>query len=341
MNPKRLLAGASVALTGAGVLGPPLLALLSGGLGLYGSLVAGIGVVLGLLLVAGGGWLARSDLAGNRALRVAGWNLLGLVALGAVLLLVLAYPGARLPPFVAAVVLGVSAVAHVLIGVNDVRRIRAGELAKEREKLAVLNRLTRHNLRNDTQVIVGLADVLADRIEDEDLADIARKLRGNAEGLAGLNDTLKDYQEAVEHDPGTESVVALDDLAERVVARAADGATVAIDVPDGLAVRADDHLETALFHLVENSVEYAGEDPDITLSARQEGDYVVCTVADDGPGIPDVERGVVLGERDITQLEHGTGLGLWTVRAITESYGGEMAIRSEDGAAVDLRLPAA
>lgn len=341
MNPKRLLAGASVALTGVGVLGPPLLALLGGGLGLYGGLVAGIGVVLGLLLVVGGGWLARSDLAGTRALRVAGWNLLGLVALGTVLLLVLAYPGATVPPFVAAVVLGVSAVAHVLIGVNDVRRIRAGELAREREKLAVLNRLTRHNLRNDTQVIVGLADVLADRIEDEDLAEIARKLRGNAEGLAGLNDTLKDYQEAVEHDPGTESVVALDALVERVVAEAEDGATVEVDVPDGLAVRADDHLETALSHLVENSLEYAGDEPRITVSARRDGGGVVLSVADDGPGIPDVEREVVLGERDITQLEHGTGLGLWTVRAITESYGGEMAIRSEDGAIVALRLPAA
>ncbi|RXK49450.1 sensor histidine kinase [Halorientalis pallida] len=341
MNPRRLLAGASVSLTGVGIVVPTVSALSAGGLGLYGSLVAGIGVVLGLLLVAGGAWLARSELAGNRALRVAGWNLLGLVALGTVLLLVLAYPGATLPPFVAAVVLGVSAVAHVLIGVNDVRRIRAGELAKEREKLAVLNRLTRHNLRNDTQVIIGLADVLAEKIEDEALAEIARSLRGNAEGLAGLNDTLKEYQEAVEHTPRTESVVALDDLAERVVAEAGADGTVEIDVPEGLSVRADDHLETALAHLVENSFEYAGAEPRVRVTARRDGDVVVCTVTDDGPGIPDVEREVVLGERDITQLEHGTGLGLWTVRAITESYGGEVAIRSDDGAAVDLRLPAA
>jgi two-component system OmpR family sensor kinase len=183
--------------------------------------------------------------------------------------------------------------------------------------------------------------VLADKIEDEDLADIARKLRGNAEGVAGFNDTLKDDQEAVEHDPGTDSVVALDALVERVVAEAGGDATVEVDVPDGLAVRADDHLETALSHHVANSVEYAGEDPDITVSARQEGNHVVCTVADDGPGIPAIEREVVLGERDIARLEHGTGLGLWTVRAITESYGGEMSTRSEDGAAVDLRLPAA
>ena len=340
MNAKRLLAGGSISLTGVGIFAPPAGALIAGGLGLYGTLVAAIGVVLGLLLVAGGGWLARSDLSGNRALRVAGWNLLGLVALGSVLALVIAYPGATLPTFVAAVVLGVSAVAHVLIGVNDVRRIRAGELATEREKLAVLNRLTRHNLRNDTQVIVGLAEVLAERIDDADLAEMARKLRRKGEGLAGLNDTLKEYQQAVEHDSGAASVV-LRDLVERVVTDTEGDATIGVEVPEGLSVRADEHLETALDHLIENALEYAGEEPRITVSARRDGGRTVLTVADDGPGIPEVEREVVLGDRSITQLQHGSGLGLWTVKAITESCGGEMVIRDDDGAAVDLRLPTA
>lgn len=339
MDLKRLLAGGSIVLTGLVVAAPTGRTLLSGTVGTVGLLIALFGVLVGLALVVGGVWVARSDLVGEHVLRVAGWNLLGVVALGSVLVLISLYPGASLPGFTAAVVLGVSAVAHVLIGINDVRRIRARELAQEREKLAVLNRLTRHNLRNDTQVVVGLAEALEARLDDPDLSSIAADLADHASDLAGLDDDLGEFQTAVER-ADTADVVSLPAAVEEVVDRYDEQASIDVDVSE-VAVRADDQLETAIDHLVANAVEHAGENPVVTVTAREEGSQVVLSVADDGPGISERERGVLVGERDITQLDHGSGLGLWTVKAIVEAYDGEFAVRTDEGTTVELGLPAA
>lgn len=144
MDVKRLLAGGIIAITGVGVALPNATAFATGDI--YQLLASVLGIVLGLAIIGAGVVLHRSGVSTAHALRVAGWNTLGVVVLGLVVLLSMRYPGVSIPMPIAASILGVSAVAHILIGFNDVRRIRAGELAREREKLAVLNRLARLRL---------------------------------------------------------------------------------------------------------------------------------------------------------------------------------------------------
>lgn len=71
-------------------------------------------------------------------------------------------------------------------------------------------------------------------------------------------------------------------------------------------------------------------------------DWASVSVADDGPGLPDVER-VVLEEGVEDALAHSTGIGLWMVRFIVTDSGGSIAVAEEpvDGTVVRLRLPAA
>jgi len=113
-------------------------------------------------------------------------------------------------------VLGVSAAAHVIIGVNDVRRIRAEELAKEREKTAVLNRLIRHNLRNDTQVLSGFAERLTAEIEDPELADMAGRVQRKADDLGGMYDKVAQVKRTIEGEAAATSPVELQPVAEEV-----------------------------------------------------------------------------------------------------------------------------
>jgi len=82
----------------------------------------------------------------------------------------------------------------------------------------------------------------------------------------------------------------------------------------------------------------------VTAERDLDEGVVTVTVADDGPGIPDAVREVITGDREVTQLRHNTGVGLWIVAWVVEAYGG--AIRFGDGldgrgAAVTLALPAA
>jgi signal transduction histidine kinase len=57
--------------------------------------------------------------------------------------------------------------------------------------------------------------------------------------------------------------------------------------------------------------------------------------------LPDLEWAVISGTTEITQLTHGSGLGLWTARWVTEAYGGSIErVETElGGTGTRLRLP--
>lgn len=324
VRPARVVAAATVSLTGVVV------SILNGsvlGSQLDGSgfLLAVLGAVVGFALVLAGVALAYSDIATRYVVRVAGWNALGVVVLGVVLGLASLSSAVALPRFAAAGVLGVSAVAHVLIGVNDVRRIRARELAREREKLAVVNRLARHNLRNSADVLQGTRDVLAEDPEPAVRTAALDRLEGVVADLGSMDSRLAEIQRIVEAPrPGEERPLAavvegaIDDCD-----RVDDGVAVETALPT-VQVRAGGSLRTAVRHLIENAVEHTDTDR-VRITGEVDGDTLTLSVADDGPGVPETERAILTGERDRSQLEHASGLGLWVVKSAVERLDGSVA----------------
>jgi len=338
----RLGSGASVSATGVLVFAIALSVVWNGAVSLYDVALVGIALVVGLTLVAAGAALVVLDaLRTDHVLRVAGWNALGVVVLGIVLALVSASPSVSLPPVVVADVLGVSAVAHVLIGVNDVRRIRVGELARERQKLAVLNRIVRHNLRNDAQVLLGNAEALLGELDDDRHRGMADSIAGKATSLASMNEKLGKFQAAIEHDPSDERAVDLDDLIESVVEELRESfpeATIETDVPAGLAVEADDKLGDALSEAIENAILHGGGE--VRVGATRHGGDVEISVTDEGSGIPEHELSSIAADAEITQLDHGTGVGLWVVRTVVDAYDGTLTFDTEGGTTMTIRLTA-
>ncbi|QPV63840.1 sensor histidine kinase [Halosimplex litoreum] len=373
---RRTLAVGSVALTGVAlVVGAVSNVAGAEGDGVALALVA-LGAVLGTAIVAGASYLYRSDVATVHTARIAGWNLLGVALLAVILALARLAPGVSIPAYVVVDVLGVSSVAHLLIGYNDVRRIRAEELARQRRTLAVVNRLTRHNLRNRTQILTGHAAALAEELDDDDQRAAAETIRATAAELSDVDGELAAIQTALNGDRPT-GTVDLADLVEDVLAPYRDrypNGEFAIDVPDGLAVRGDEQLQVTLDHLVENAVEHGSTssrpgaddavehgstspasqaqqdavehgsdgDPYVRVSAGLDGEIARIHVTDRGPGVPADEVAVLTEQREISQLEHGSGLGLWVVKTVAERYGGDLSVENdEDGATVSVGVPAA
>ena len=356
----RLIAVGSIAVTGVALAAGGAVGV-GGAPGVTATGLAAIGVALGLALVAGSVLLYRSDVRTSHTARIAGWNLLGAALLGTILVLAVYGASVSIPLYVVVDVLGVSSVAHVLIGYNDVRRIRAEELARQRRTLAVVNRLTRHNLRNDTQVLTAGASQLAADLEDPDQRALAERIRDGALELATINEELREIQSAIDTGEPARAVSLPDTVAsvfDDYRGEYPDG-TFETDVPD-VAVQADGHLETALGHLVENAVEHgstsprssstredalehgSGDDPFVRVTAAVDGDTVTLSVHDRGPGVPDEEVAILTGEREISQLDHASGLGLWVVKTVADTYGGDLGFeRTDDGGVVSLSLPAA
>jgi len=319
-----------VSVTGFAILVPNLLRLLSFDEPPLGFGLAWLGTVLALVLVGAGVYLYTTDVSTPHAARVAGWNVLGVVVLGAVLYLSSLYRNISAPSFLIANVLAVSAFAHVLIGMNDVRRIRAEALASEREKLAVSNRLVRHNLRHEAQLLHGVSAQLEDR-DDVDL--VASSVSEIAAGLGEMHDAVQAIQRLVEGDPELERrpVSSIVDGAMAEVRERYPDASVEVNVGDH-RVLAGPELDGAIAGLIENAIEYGGDGEPIQIVAERAGGRIELAVVDDGPGIPEDERRVVLGETKMDQLEHGSGMGLWLARWTIGYYGGEFDLeRSESG----------
>jgi len=214
---------------------------------------------------------------------------------------------------------------------------------KERERrLEVLNRVLRHNLRNDLTVVLGLADELHDRTDDATHRDLLERLQAKAEQIASLSDRARDIERSVRRDDADTTPLDVTEVVESVAERYATqyGTTIARSVPATRVEAADGRLGRVLGELLENSLEHAGEAPTVSVAVDPSPETVSVTVTDDGPGIPDHELDVLTGSEPITQLSHGSGLGLWLVIWVTESYGGTVRFENTaGGASVTLTLP--
>lgn len=122
------------------------------------------------------------------------------------------------------------------------------------------------------------------------------------------------------------------------------GASIVVDVPDGLLVEGDPaSVEQIVTNLVENAVRY-GATPspsgtptaDVRVSARPASGRILLRVEDGGPGIapehlPRLFERFYRVDAAQSKLAGGTGLGLAIVKHLAESMGGTVRVESELG----------
>jgi two-component system sensor histidine kinase/response regulator len=103
--------------------------------------------------------------------------------------------------------------------------------------------------------------------------------------------------------------------------------------PDLPLVNADvHHLWRVFENLLANALKHNPDGIVITLSARQEDNYLRCSIADDGVGISEEQRKQLFDryQRGNTKNHISLGLGLYLCRQIIHAHGGEIGIRNND-----------
>jgi PAS domain S-box-containing protein len=111
--------------------------------------------------------------------------------------------------------------------------------------------------------------------------------------------------------------------------------TLEADLPPNLPTVAVDaqRIGQVLSNLVGNAIKFTPESGKITISAHQEGEQVVVSVADTGPGIPSEHLAKVFDWFWQAQgaKRTGSGLGLSIAKGIVEAHGGRIWAESEIG----------
>ena len=216
--------------------------------------------------------------------------------------------------------------------VLSLRDVTERELREQR--LAVLNRVLRHNLRNKVDIVKSHAEVLDDRYDDDHVASITAA----ADSITDLGSRARSIDQFVSSAGETEQVDLVERLETTIETLASeDSVSITLDLPESAPVETNRQALTgALDSALDNAFTYAKSTVDISLE-RDDGGYTV-VVADDGPGIPDREL-QSLDAGTETPLQHGTGLGLWQLRWAVTTMGGDLSFETDDGTTVRFTVP--
>lgn len=203
-----------------------------------------------------------------------------------------------------------------------------------------------HELRGPITVIRGYIDVLQDELSDvlaDDQKELFRRLAVSANRLSGyinniLNTSRYDRRHLRMHLSETTINDVYDTIRDDMDLRASSqNRMLNVVLPDGLPTIAADtaSLGEVLGNLIDNAIKYSNEGGIINVNARSLGDTVEIAIEDHGIGMP---GSVVSNLFQKFYRSHrsretvaGTGIGLYISKAIVESHGGAISVRSEDG----------
>lgn len=233
------------------------------------------------------------------------------------------------------------AVAETVINLID----RTETYINDEENLDFLS-FAAHELRGPITVIRGYLDVLEDELKDslkEDQHELFHRLVVSSNRLSGyinniLNTSRYDRRHLVVHLNEDTVNNIYDMISDDMKLRASSQRRLlSVNIPPDLPHIAVDKgsMSEVFGNLIDNAIKYSREGGSIIVSAKTNGDFVDFSVQDNGIGMPD---NVVSNLFQKFYRSHrsretvpGTGIGLYISKAIVESHGGAISVRSEDG----------
>ena len=233
---------------------------------------------------------------------------------------------------------------------REITQQKRDEQALERksEELAVINRLVRHDINNDVQLLIAWADGVAAHI-DEPGMEYVERIRDTCDHIAELTATARDFVDSLESDEDIElQDVDLVDVLEREIDKKRStfhDAEITVDGQlDTVDVTANELLPSVFGNLLSNAVRHNDKpDPRVTVSTESTGDTVRIEVADNGPGVPDDRKEEIFGKAEMGAESSGTGIGLYLVHTLVEQYGGTVHVEDNTpvGSVFVVELPRA
>lgn len=212
-------------------------------------------------------------------------------------------------------------------------------LANRDRLISVLNRVLRHNLRNDLNVVQGNAQMLIERTSGDE-ARLASTIESTTAGLISLAEKSRKLENLTRSVPVARPMDIVP-MVSRIVTEIRDehpSVNVSLDTPEEAISFAAPQLSDAVSELLTNAAKHAGRDPTVDVAVNRGTDQTTVQIEDDGPGLPSGERKILTGASE-TALTHGSGLGLALVYWIITNLDGEVDVTTaSSGTTVEVHL---
>lgn len=198
-----------------------------------------------------------------------------------------------------------------------------------------------HELKSPLAAIRGAAELLEEDLPEPDRQRFAGHIQRQTERLRQLIDKLLRLAD-VEQMRSLSKVEPVDlsavtrELLQRAEPRLRlKGLRVHDDLGDGQSVRGDPFLlGQALQNLLDNAIDFSPEQGELWLRLQKDGDALVWSVRDQGPGVPDYaqahifERFYSLPRGELQ--EKSSGLGLCLVKEVSDLHHGDIQVLNAD-----------
>jgi two-component system sensor histidine kinase HupT/HoxJ len=260
---------------------------------------------------------------------------------------------------------------------------RAQQQLLHAEKLASIGRLVAgvaHELNNPISFVLGNVHALARYAErlrryldalhggaqpaevealrrsqriDQLLADLPSLIEGTLEGAQRTAEIVQGLRRFSAIDREQRGRVDMNEVVEQAIRWVTKGNAAGLAVhwtpcPDAVVSGSAGRLQQVLMNLIQNAFDAAsgrdGAAPQLWIGARVDGDALVLTLRDNGPGIREADLARIFDPFFTTKpVGQGTGLGLSISYGIVEQHGGRLAAGNapEGGALFTLTLPLA
>lgn len=222
---------------------------------------------------------------------------------------------------------------------------RTGEYLPEDDDLDFIA-FAAHELRGPITVIRGYLDTLNDEmaaVSNDEHKELFQRLIVSANRLSGyvnniLNASRYDRRHLKIHLREISIASIYDSISDDMQMRAtAQGRLLGVSFPEGLPTVAADanSISEVMGNLVDNAIKYSNEGGSISVSADVSGDFVEVSVVDQGIGMPANVIGNLFQKfyrsHRSRETVAGTGIGLYISKAIVESNGGKIGVKSVEG----------
>jgi len=224
----------------------------------------------------------------------------------------------------------------VVASIEDItaQRRQRERLEEQTENLEILNGVTRHDIRNDLQVVLGMAEVLRDHV-DEAGEEYLERMVAKGQHAVDITRQARDLTETMLDSGGATDRIPLKSTLETQIDEIRGTYDAAILTVEGeipsCSVVADGMLSSVFRNVLANGIQHNDSSvPRLRVWAQADESQVTVHIADNGPGVPDDRKAEIFGRGEKGLESSGTGLGLYLVDTLMERYGGEISVTDGD-----------